>query len=144
MARKYNSDEYIPKNPSKYVGSKIPRYKSSWELSCFRVFDNHSSILEWAYEPIKIPYLNPLSNKMSVYVPDFLIRYVDKKGKIRSELVEVKPKAESFFEHAKTKKNKTALIVNAAKWENANKWAKKHGISFRIVTEDQLFGRPKK
>ena len=137
---KFASGVYYPVNKEKYIGNKFPTYRSSWELTMMRTFDNHSSILEWASEPVKIPYINPSYNQATVYVPDFLIRYIDKNQRIRVELIEVKPKSQTFLEHAKTKKDKASLIVNAAKWEAANRWAKKRNIRFRVVNEHHIFG----
>lgn len=132
---------YNPKNPGKYVGKNLPYARSSWELTFMRWCDNNPSITEWASEVIRIPYFNPVSNKNTMYVPDFLIKFTDKNGKVRTELIEVKPKKETFLEHAKSKRDKYRLAVNAAKWQAAVNFCDRHGIKFRIITEDDIYGR---
>lgn len=101
--------------------------------------DSHPSVIQWASESIKIPYVNPLTGKKSQYVPDFLVLYKDKNGKQHAELVEVKPKKEAMLENAKSKRDKAFLIVNQAKWQAALLWCKKSGVVFRLITEDELF-----
>ena len=87
----WSRGKYEVKNPDKYVGLKKPTYRSSWEAAFMRFCDNHPSISKWASESIKIPYVNPLTGKNTVYWPDFFIVYPDKRGKNRAELIEIKP-----------------------------------------------------
>lgn len=141
---KYVSGKYTPVNPDKYIGSYPIIYRSSWELTACRMFDQHQNILQWASESVKIPYYNPVSRKQTVYVPDFLIMFEDKHGKQKVELIEIKPKRETFMESAKTMQDKLALAINAAKWQAAQKWANRHGMVFRIVNEDSIFNSPKR
>jgi len=142
MARrkKFVSDIFHPANPSKYAGSHEPRYRSSWELTMMRLLDRHPNVSSWASEPIKVPYINPLTRKSSVYVPDFIIVYADKNGTVHKELVEVKPAKETMLSEAKTKGDKLRYAVNMAKWEAAANFCKKHGLKFRVINESQLFG----
>ena len=126
-------------NPDKYVGKKTPRYRSSWEWAFMRFCDNNPSVTQWASESIQIPYRHPLTGKNTIYVPDFFIVY-QSKGKRRGELIEVKPNNQAKFESVgKNRQNQAALIVNRAKWEAANKWAKHKGIRFRVLTESDIF-----
>ena len=136
---KYSQGNYVPKNPAKLVGNANPVYRSSWELAMMTFLDSHPSVIQWASESIKIPYVNPLTGKKSQYVPDFLVLYKDKNGKQHAELVEVKPKKEAMLENAKSKRDKAFLIVNTAKWAAAMGWCKKNGVAFRLITEDELF-----
>jgi hypothetical protein len=136
---KYNQGQFIPKNPQKIVGNAKILYRSGWELAMMTFLDNHPSVIQWASESIRIPYVNPLTGRRSQYVPDFLVLYQDKNGKQHAELIEVKPKKEAMLENAKSKRDKAFLILNTAKWAAAAQWCKKSGVSFRIVTEDQLF-----
>lgn len=130
------------KNPGK-TGTPRPYYKSSWELAFMRMCDEHPSVLQWAYEPIKIPYTNPITNQRTVYVPDFLIVFVDSKRKQKAQIIEIKPAKQTFMDKAKHKDDKMALIINAAKWEAASHYAKNHGMTFRILTEHDIFRNPK-
>ena len=103
------------------------------------LLDNHPNVIQWASESISIPYVNPLTGKRSMYIPDFLILYKDKGGRQKAELVEVKPAKEAIAENAKSKRDKAALMINTAKWAAAMSWCKKNGISFRILTESDLY-----
>lgn len=134
---------YTPKNPDKYAGNKKPIYRSSWELAFMRMCDAHPSIISWASEPIRIPYKNPLTNKNTVYVPDFLIVYQDANGHRKSEIVEIKPKKETFISEAKCKRSKAALAVNAHKWKAAQAYCNRHGLIFRVINENHIFRNPR-
>lgn len=131
---------YQPTNPDKYVGKRTPRYRSSWEWAFMRFCDNNPSVTQWASESIQIPYRNPLTGKNTIYVPDFFIVYNNKKKQQVAELIEVKPNNQAKFESVgKNAQNQAALVVNRAKWEAANKWAKLKGIRFRVLTESDIF-----
>ena len=80
MAR-FAQGKYSLKYPDKYIGGRTPTYRSSWEWAFMRMCDNNPNIAKWASESVKIPYRNPLTAKMTIYVPDFLIQYTDAKGK---------------------------------------------------------------
>jgi len=136
---KYSQGEFTPKNPQKLIGNARPIYRSSWELGMMTFLDSHPNVIQWASESIRIPYVNPLTGAKSQYVPDFLVMYQDKNGNKRTELVEVKPKKEAMMESAKSKRDKAFLLLNTAKWAACITWAKKNGIGFRIITEDNLF-----
>ena len=136
---KYSQDEFVPKNPQKLIGNSRPFYRSSWELTVMTLLDQHPNVINWASESVSIPYVNPLTGKQSVFIPDFLVLYKDKSGKQRAELIEVKPSKEAIAENAKSKRDKAALLINTAKWAAAMSWCKKNGISFRILTEADLY-----
>lgn len=106
--------------------------------------DNNPSILQWASEAVHINYRNPLTGKNTIYVPDFLITYQDATGNQRAEVVEVKPKKETTLEGAKNIRDQAAAVLNMAKWQAAQAWCKAHGLTFRVVTEDQIFHQGKK
>ena len=142
---KFAQGKFNVKNPDKYVGNKMPTYRSSWEFAFMRFCDEHTSVAQWASEAIKIPYRHPFTGKHTVYVPDFFIVYVDKKGKQKVELIEVKPASQSFHERVgKSKQNQSAWVVNQAKWSAASAWCKQKGIFVRIVTEDDIFHQGKR
>jgi hypothetical protein len=90
---KYSQGEWKPNNPAKYIGKYPITYRSSWELSVFRVLDAHPSVTQWASESISIPYQHPLTGKWHFYIPDLMIVFTDKTGSRRAELVEIKPAA---------------------------------------------------
>jgi hypothetical protein len=136
---KYSQAEFIPKNPEKVMGKKQIFYRSSWELVMMNFLDTHPGVIQWASESIRIPYVNPLTGQRSQYIPDFLILYQDKHGNRQAELVEVKPKKEALMEHAKSQRDKAFLAINTAKFTAAMIWAKKNGLKFTVITEDDLF-----
>ena len=137
---KFAQGKFTLKNPDKYVGKGTPIYRSSWEFAFMRFCDEHKAISQWASEPIKIPYRNPLTNRQTVYVPDFFIAYADAKGKNRVEVIEVKPENQTVKEKlGRSKYNQAAWVKNQAKWEAAAKWCKQRGIFFRIVNEGDIF-----
>ena len=137
---KWMQGKFTPKNPDKYVGTKTPTYRSSWEWSFMTFCDNHPNIIQWANEAVKIPYRNPLTGKQSVYVPDFFVQYQDKNGKQRAELLEVKPSSQATMEAAgKNTQNKMSVVVNMAKWQAAQAWCARQKITFRVITEKDMF-----
>lgn len=144
MAR-FAQGKFTPKYPEKYVGTKSPTYRSSWEFAFMRFCDEHPSVNKWASEAIKIPYRNPLTGKHTVYVPDFFIAYSDRDGKQRVELIEVKPANQTLKEKVgRSKANQAAWIVNQAKWEAARAYCKQKGIIFRVINETDIFHQGKR
>jgi hypothetical protein len=140
---KFIQGVYTPKNPKKYLGKGMPRYRSGWELAVFRMCDNHPSILGWGSETHRIPYQHPIKGKMSTYVPDLLMVYKDRNGKNHAEMVEIKPASQTLNE-AKSQADKTQAVINHYKWKAATAWCKEKGIGFRVITEHEIFNKPKK
>ena len=138
---KFHQGNFTPSNPGKYLGKRVPYYRSGWELAVFRMCDNHPAILGWGSETHRIPYKNPLTGKASTYVPDLLIVYKDKQGKNHAEIVEVKPASQTLSE-ARTPSQKASAVVNHAKWASAHAYAKSKGLGFRVITEHQIFNKP--
>jgi hypothetical protein len=141
---KFARGKFAMKHPEKYVGTKVPTYRSSWELSFMNFCDNNPSIMKWASEAINIPYRDPLTGKQTIYVPDFFIQYIDKKNQVSVELVEIKPASQTILERVgKSKYNQAQFIKNQAKWTAANHWCKQQGIKFRILNENDIFAGAK-
>ena len=144
MAAKWAKGKFMPKNPDKYIGKRHPTFRSSWELSMMMFCDNHPSVLQWASESIAIPYMNPFTKKKSMYVPDFLIVYIDPQGNKVVDLVEIKPAKETGSKKTKSMKTAYTIVKNQAKWAAAQAYCAHNGINFRILTENELFvgGKP--
>lgn len=142
MASKYVQGYYTVLNPDKYVGKGKPMFRSSWEFKVMQMFDTNPNITNWASESLKIPYQNPFTGKYTVYVPDFVVTYVDAKGARKAEIIEVKPAKETFLEQAKSQRAKAAVALNTYKWAAAHAFAKQHGMTFRVLTEQNLFNNP--
>ncbi len=141
---RYDQGNFSPTNPEKYIGTYPITYRSSWELTMFRILDAHPEVLNWASESFAIPYFNPLTNKVANYYPDLFVVYNTKSGSKRAEVIEIKPAKEAFLEQAKSKRDKLSYAVNQAKWEAAMQWCHKQGFQFRIMTEQDLFRKPGK
>ena len=140
MASKLARGKFQMKHPEKYIGNKVPTYRSSWEWSFMNFCDNNKSVQKWASEAIQIPYKDPLTGRQTVYVPDFFIQYVDKNSKMIVELIEIKPSSQQIIERVgKNKYNQAQFIKNQAKWTAANLWCRQQGIRFRILNENDLF-----
>lgn len=126
-------------NPAKYVGRGQPRYRSGWELSFMRFCDTNDNVLQWASESIAIPYMNPVTGKKSQYVPDFLVTYRTRDNTVRAELIEIKPKKQSVIESKMSSRDRAVVAVNYAKWDAAQKWCRRNGLTFRVITENDMF-----
>lgn len=138
---KFYQGTYYPKNPEKYLGKKLPYFRSSWERRVCEFFDTTNHILGWASESHRIPYLHPFTGNKTTYVPDFFVVYQDKYGNKHTELIEVKPNSQ-ILGNAKRKSDKNAAIINEAKWMMAEKWCNHHGLTFRVITENDIFRKP--
>jgi hypothetical protein len=137
---RFAQGKFVPKNPQKYIGLKVPTYRSSWEWQFMRFCDTNAAIQQWACEAIQIPYRNPLTGKNSIYIPDFFIQYVDAKNRTNVDLIEIKPQNQAVLESVgKSKVRQAQYIQNQAKWAAANAWCRHQGIKFRIITENELF-----
>lgn len=141
MARKSNwaKGEFTPKNPEKYIGTYPCIYRSSWELAFMNKCDTHPSIQQWASESIKISYYNPFKRRQTVYIPDFLVHYVNRAGESIVEILEIKPAKQSVDNLAKDRNSKAALALNKIKWAAAGQWARKHGMRFRVMKETDMW-----
>lgn len=139
MARNYVQGKFQIRNPGKYIGKGSPTYRSGWEMVFMQFCDNNPAILQWASESINIPYRNPFTGKSTIYVPDFLIIYVDSKGQNHAEVIEIKPSTETTLESARNTRDRAYVALNTAKWQAANAWCQQHGLKFRVITENQIF-----
>lgn len=139
MVTKARSGEFTPKNPKKYKGKYPILWRSSWELTVFNSFDLHPNVVEWASESVSIPYRHPFTSRFTMYIPDLLVKYVDKKGKMRVELIEIKPAKEALIERVNSKYDQASFIINRAKWKAAEAWCKRNKIKFRVLTEFDIY-----
>ncbi len=104
-----------------------------------RFCDSNANIVSWASESLVIPYRHPLTGKATRYIPDFLIQYKNRHNQVITELIEIKPKKQSIIESKASNKEKAVVAVNYAKWAAAQVWCKRNGLSFRVITEDDIF-----
>lgn len=140
MPRRFAQGKFTLKNPDKYMGTKDPLYRSSWEFAFMKFCDESAAIAKWASEAVRIPYRNPLTGRYTIYVPDFFINYVDKGGQQHAEIVEIKPQNQSLKEKVgKNLNNQASYILNRAKWEAATVWCRQKGLRFRVINETDIF-----
>lgn len=140
MPSKFARGKFNMSQPEKYVGTKMPTYRSSWEFQFMKFCDTHKSVQKWASEAISIPYKDPLTGRQTIYVPDFFIQYIDKNNTMHVELIEVKPASQTILERVgKNKYNQAQYVKNQAKWAAANIWCKQQGIKFRVLNENDMF-----
>jgi hypothetical protein len=135
----FRQGNYLVRNPAKYVGKGTPRYRSGWEMTFMMFLDSNDNVLQWASESISIPYRNPLTGKQSVYIPDFLVTYKGRNNTTVAELIEIKPKKQSLIESKASDRDRAIVALNYAKWDAATKWAKRNGLTFRVINEDMIF-----
>jgi hypothetical protein len=136
---------YKPSYPEKYKGNPNNIIcRSSWERRFSYWCDHNPDIISWASEEFFIPYISPVDNKVHRYFPDYIIKVKEQTGKIKTYVVEVKPKKQTQPPQKKSKITKSYLYesktyaVNQAKWKAASEWCKDRMIEFRIITEEEL------
>lgn len=146
---------YTVINYKKYLGTKKPVYRSSYELRLMTYCDQNENVLRWGSEIISIPYYFPLSGKTHKYFTDMYMEVKTKEGKIIKYVVEIKPSSQNVLSEKyvapkppkkKTQKawaNYQSKLIDAernkAKWAAAMEFCKKRGFIFKIVTENDLF-----
>jgi len=136
---------FRPKNPQKYVGDPNNIvYRSSWECRVMDWLDRNSDIISWASEELIVPYVSPIDNRVHRYFPDFLVKLRNKEGKLKTLMIEVKPKKQTqppTQQRRITKQYITEVTtwgVNQAKWKAANEYCLDRGWEFKIMTEEHL------
>jgi len=136
---KWAQGPYTVTNPSKYVGRGTPRYRSGWEHAFMRFCDTNENIVQWASESINIPYQHPLTGKQTIYVPDFLVVYRTKNNTVKAEVIEIKPSGQSAITETQNSKERAIVAINYAKWAAAQVWCARQGLTFRVITEKDMF-----
>jgi len=139
------SGQFKPKNPQKYIGDHTNIvYRSSWEVKVMDWLDRNPDILSWASEELIIPYKSPVDNRLHRYFPDFLVKMRTREGKLKTMLLEVKPKKQTQEPEQRKRVTKqyinevTTWGVNQAKWKAATEYCSDRGWEFMLITEDHL------
>lgn len=149
-AGKYKQGVYKPIYPEKYVGKGPILYRSAMELKLFLFLDKNKNVITWNSEGVIIPYLNPLTNKVSRYYVDGFVS-IKEGSEVKNYLIEVKPKKQTkppeftARQKEKTKVYETKMwLQNQAKWEATKKWLNEYNqrnktnLQFMILTEEHL------
>ena len=137
--------KYKPSNPQKYKGDYNNIIcRSTWERKFCRWCDLNESIISWGSEEFFIPYVSPVDNRVHRYFPDFIIKLKEHSGKVKTYVIEVKPKKQTVPPVKKTRVTKSFIhetktyAVNQAKWKAAQEWCKDRLLEFKIITEKEL------
>jgi len=92
-----------------------------------------------------IPYAHPTKKKICRYLPDFYVKIKERSGRVVQYIIEVKPQKEANKpNNSKRKKPATRLyekltyVQNVAKWQSAQDFAKRNGMVFKVITENEL------
>ena len=144
MGETYKS-RYYPEFPNKYKGNVNNIIcRSSWERKMCRWCDLNENVLQWGSEEFSIPYLSPIDNRVHKYFPDFLVKLKENSGRVKTYVIEVKPKKQT--RPPKTPKRQTKSYIyeateyakNQAMWKAAQEFCDDRRIEFKIITEDEL------
>lgn len=150
----YKQDIYKIKNKEKYIGTKEPYYRSSYEQRMMTFLDLSENVKKWScdtetHECLSIEYYLPTDKKMHRYFPDFYVEIIDKEGKLKKYIVEIKPKIELTPPPKPKINNQKAMrryynlvnnyIKNTVKWETASRFCQHRGMEFKLITENDLF-----
>ena len=137
--------KYKPSHPEKYQGNPNNIIcRSSWERKFCVWCDTNPNILKWASEEFSIPYVCPTDGRVHRYYPDYLVEFRDSSGKIKKQVIEVKPKKQTKPPAVPKRITKSFLYEatmyekNQAKWRAATEFCLDNGVEFRIITEDEL------
>jgi len=143
--------KFSPKNPNKYKGDPTNIiWRSLWEKRVMTYLDENSNVIEWSSEEVIVPYISPVDNRRHRYFPDFLIKVKQANGNIKTMLLEVKPKQQTKEPKVQKRKSKqyitevTTWAVNQAKWKYAKEYCLDRGWEFKILTEEEIFGKSTK
>jgi len=136
---------YKPSNPHKYQGNPNNIIcRSSWERKFCKWCDLNENIVSWASEEFSIPYVSPVDNRVHRYFPDYLIKVKESSGKVKTYVVEVKPKKQTVPPKPRKRQTKSYVYecqtyaVNMAKWKAATEFCKDNRVEFKIITENEL------
>lgn len=137
--------KYRVKNYRKYKGDPTGViYRSLWEKKFMDYCDSNRKVIEWSSEEHIIQYKDPVQKKWRRYFPDFYMKVKEADGKIKTYLVEVKPKKQ--VDGPKPQKRHTKRYIsevmtfatNQAKWEAAQEYCNDRLWEFKIITEREL------
>ena len=143
--RRYKQGYFVPRCPAKWINimeteePQIIIWRSSWEKRFCEWCDSNSAIYRCGSEIVKILYFNVLTGKQSFYTPDFYVELLDNNKQIQKYLIEIKPRKEAALESTSNGYDKLMVAKNAKKWQAAIEFCKKRGITFKVLTENELF-----
>ena len=131
-------------NIKKYVGKKLPIYRSTWELRAFISLDKNANVVRWGSENFVIPYIDKTrNNETHRYVIDLFFEIgATKDGLPIKWLIEIKPYNQSITPKVSKRKSPEKLLYesmiverNHCKWKAAIHFCKARGWHFGVYTE---------
>ena len=148
---KYYQGFFKPKHPGKYKGDPTNIiYRSGLEFKLMRFLDDNQNVIKWASEEFFIPYTSPIDGKRHRYFPDFWVKKKNRQGLVEELVIEVKPSSQCKPPNIENKNTPKGRIskryitevknwgINSSKWEAAEKFCKRKGWRFVIMTEKDL------
>jgi hypothetical protein len=100
--------------------------------------------ISWSSEELAIPYLSPADGRYHRYFPDFVVKYKDRTGTIKTMMIEIKPYKQSEPPVPKKRITKQYINevvtygINQAKWKAAQEYCLDRHWQFRVLTEKEL------
>ena len=136
---------YKPLYPDKYKGDPANIwFRSSWERDVMQWLDKRTDVIWWMSEERCVWYRNPVTKKNARYFPDFIVKY-ERNGIVYEEMIEVKPKKHVTGPNPNPKRKTKSwmnevrtYVINQAKWKAAETYCEDRGMSFRLLTEDNV------
>ena len=84
------------------------------------------------------------TNMMFIYRVVIIIYLMNKKNKLLTEIIEIKPSNQQLIEKVgRNTARATAYAINQAKWAAATQWCKNAGLTFRVLNETDIFHQGK-
>ena len=136
---------FKPINPDKYKGDPMNIwFRSSWERDVMNWLDRNDEVIWYMSEERAVWYYNPVTKKKARYFPDFIICY-ERNGIKYEEMLEVKPQKHVDGPNPNPKRRSKSWVnevktyaVNQAKWRAAETYCEDRGMSFRLLTENNV------
>ena len=143
-----NLGKFVPRFAQKYVGRYPIIVRSSWERMMCQWLDGNPEVIKWSSEGHIIHYYDPIQQKRRRYFPDFYAEILNKKKQPVKYIIEVKPNRETgppVKTRGQSKKTQlyqeATWVTNKAKFEAAQQYCNKLGYRFKLLTENEMFGR---
>lgn len=139
--------KFRPKNRHKIIGDADNIvFRSLLERSYMKYFDTTDSVVKWASEELRIPYLSPVDKKMHRYFPDFYVEVKKSDGSIDKYIIEIKPDSQLREPKAPTTekqkkryvKEYATWLINNAKWDAAKQLCEERGATFKTWSEKTI------
>ena len=142
--KRWKQGFFLPQHPLKWINIMETQetqpivFRSGWEKQFYEWMDSTPAIYRCGVEIIKILYKDPIKNRMSFYIPDAYMEYLDNLKRPRKVLVEIKPLKEASLKESSNGYDKLMVAKNAMKWSAAIQYCKKRGIEFKVMHEHNL------